>query len=148
LSVLFITLDVLDDEVRLEELRARLEQLAPMLRVRLITAAPASAANRMIQVGALTMRPAEQLVSVAGRQVELRRREYQLLELLASHPNRVFRREELLLLLWGPEFSGSRRTVDTHVRRLRDRLGEFGRERLQTVRRVGYRLQGCAAPGA
>ena len=96
-----------------------------------------------LELGELTLRPSEGLAFIAGRRLPLRHREFELLRFLIGRPNRVFRREELAREVWGPKFRGSLRTVDTHVCRLREQLGEFGDHHLQTVRGVGYRL---AAP--
>lgn len=96
-----------------------------------------------IELGELTLDPASGLALLAGRPASLRQREFELLRFLVLHPNRVFRREDLIRQVWGTGYAGSPRTVDTHIRRLRHQLGAFGREYLQTVRGVGYRL---AAP--
>jgi len=94
-----------------------------------------------IQMGELVIRPAERQALVNGKSVELRFREFELLWFLATHPDRVFRREELIRHVWGAEFTGSPRTVDVHITRLRERLGEFGHVNLRSVRRVGYCLR-------
>lgn len=113
-----------------EEVHFRVRRLAERLRKE-----PAP-----IQVGELILGPSEGQVVVDGTPLSLCRREYELLKFLASHPDRVFRRSQLLWPIWGPEFQGSRRTVDVLVARLRRRLGSFGQRQLQTVRGVGYRL--------
>ncbi len=93
-----------------------------------------------IEMGELVVLPAERKALVGGQVVELRFREFELLWFLAAHPNRVFRREELIRHVWGSDFEGSPRTVDVHITRLRERLGVFGQARLRSVRRVGYCL--------
>jgi DNA-binding response OmpR family regulator len=98
-----------------------------------------------LRLGDLVLHLAEQLVQVEGERIALRDREFELLRYLALRPNRVFRREELARQVWGEEFQGSLRTVDTHVYRLRTRLGSFGERHIQTVRGVGYRLS--VSPG-
>lgn len=113
-----------------EEVYFRVRRLAERLRTE-----PAP-----IQVGELILGPGEGQVIVEGMQLSLCRREYELLKFLATNPDRVFRRSQLLWPIWGPEFQGSRRTVDVLVARLRRRLGNFGQRQLQTVRGVGYRL--------
>lgn len=113
-----------------EEVHFRVRRLAERLRTE-----PTS-----IQVGELILGPGEGQVRVDGTPLSLCRREYELLKFLASHPDRVFRRSQLVWPIWGPEFQGSRRTVDVLVARLRRRLGNFGQRQLQTVRGVGYRL--------
>ncbi|MGG4553099.1 response regulator transcription factor [Paenibacillus humicus] len=69
-------------------------------------------------------------------------REFDLLSQLASYPNRIFTREELIQLVWGPDFDGDDRTVDVHIKRLRDRFGHSHRDfSITTVRGVGYKLE-------
>jgi DNA-binding response OmpR family regulator len=99
-----------------------------------------------LQVGELVLYPAEREAVLGGRRVSLRSREFQLLRFLVSRPNRVFRREELALHVWGSDSPASLRIVDTYICRLRTRLGAFGQERIQTVRGIGYRLS-AGAPG-
>jgi two-component system phosphate regulon response regulator PhoB len=76
---------------------------------------------------------------VANEEVELRVTEYKLLVALCENPTRVMSRERLLELVWGTGSSVALRTVDAHVKRLRDRLGPGGAH-IETVRGVGYRL--------
>lgn len=69
-------------------------------------------------------------------------REFDLLSQLASYPNRIFTREELIQLVWGPDFDGDDRTVDVHIKRLRDRFGDSHRDfSITTVRGIGYKLE-------
>ena len=79
-------------------------------------------------------------VTVDGQELTLTPREYDLLSFLAQHQNQVFSREQLLSSVWGYEFEGDTRTVDTHVKVLRERLGEY-RRWLVTVWGVGYKFQ-------
>jgi DNA-binding response OmpR family regulator len=74
-----------------------------------------------------------------GVELNLTRREFDLLRFLAEHPRRVFSRSQLLQAVWGYDFSGGGRTVDVHIRRLRQKLGSRGPS-ISTVRGVGYRL--------
>jgi len=74
-----------------------------------------------------------------GTALNLTRREFDLLRCLAEHPRRVFSRSQLLQTVWGYDFSGGGRTVDVHIRRLRQKLGGRGPS-ISTVRGVGYRL--------
>ena len=74
-----------------------------------------------------------------GCPLNLTRREFDLLHFFAEHPRRVFGRSQLLQAVWGYDFSGGGRTVDVHVRRLRQKLGTRGPS-ISTVRGVGYRL--------
>ena len=86
-------------------------------------------------------------VTVDGREVELKPREFDLLRFLASHPGQVFARAQLLASVWGLDYSGDSRTVDTHVKTLRERLGDAPDEPrwIETVRGVGYRFREAKA---
>ncbi len=79
-------------------------------------------------------------VSVLGQEVDLTATEFRLLEDLLRNAGRVRTREELLASVWGYQFEGYARTVDTHIRRLRNKLGEAA-ELIETVRGVGYRCK-------
>ena len=73
---------------------------------------------------------------LAGRPLELTAREFELLRAFLSSPGRVFTREMLLAKLWGYDFYGDERVVDSHIKNLRHKLG---RDYIETVRGVGYR---------
>jgi len=81
-------------------------------------------------------------VTVEGREVALTRREFDLLADLLRHRGRVRTRERLLEKVWGYDYPGETRTVDVHVRRLRQKLGPEIEPRLETVVGVGYRWRG------
>ena len=68
-------------------------------------------------------------------------KEYELLKLLASEPNRVFTRDALLDQVWGYNYFGGTRTVDVHVRRLRSKVEDSTHTFVETVRNVGYRIR-------
>jgi DNA-binding response OmpR family regulator len=89
--------------------------------------------------GALCIYELERVVTLDGVELELTPKEYELLLLLASHPGRAFSREFLLQHLWGYDYDGFDRTVDTHMTRLRKKLGSVG-EKIVTVWGVGYRF--------
>ncbi|HEX7057594.1 MAG TPA: response regulator transcription factor [Bacilli bacterium] len=83
-------------------------------------------------------------VTVAGQEVSLTPKEYELLHYLASSPDKVFSREDLLKDVWNYEFFGDLRTVDTHVKRLREKLNKVSAEAaamITTVWGVGYKLE-------
>jgi len=92
-----------------------------------------------ITVGNLLIRPEERSASIAGREVDLRTKEFDLLLSLASRPGVVLTRENLLRQVWGREYDVDTRTIDVHINRLRSRLSESDAE-IETVRGVGYRL--------
>ena len=89
--------------------------------------------------GPLHIYELERIVTLEGVELELTPKEYELLLLLASHPGRAFSREFLLQQLWGYDYDGFDRTVDTHITRLRKKLGAPG-EKIVTVWGVGYRF--------
>jgi DNA-binding response OmpR family regulator len=89
----------------------------------------------------LRVHPAERRVLLGERELDLTPKEYDLIHLLASHPGRAFSREFLLQQLWGYDYDGFDRTVDTHITRLRKKLGPLG-EKIVTVWSVGYRFVG------
>ena len=82
----------------------------------------ASAAPKTVVSGELKLDCDSRRVSISGREVNLTAREFDLLELLALNPNKVYSRENLLKLVWGTDYPGDVRTVDVHIRRLREKI--------------------------
>ena len=80
-------------------------------------------------------------VTVDGDRAALTYKEFELLRLFLSHPGVAFTREQLMSEIWGTDYCGESRTVDMHIRTLRGKLGPYG-DRIETVRGVGYRLEG------
>jgi DNA-binding response OmpR family regulator len=94
-----------------------------------------------IAVGGLVVDPMHRMAHYQGRELDLKPREFGLLEVLARHPGQVFSRVHLLDLVWPREFPGDERTVDVHVARIRRVLDEPRSPRLIiTVHGVGYKL--------
>jgi DNA-binding response OmpR family regulator len=109
------------------------------------TAAPAApAAPGPLRAGALVLDPATHEVTLRGRPVDLTAKEFELLRLLMSHPNRVFTRDFLLERIWGYDYYGSTRTVDMHISRLREKIEDdpVAPTYIVTVRGVGYKFKG------
>lgn len=81
-------------------------------------------------------------VTVAGQEVNLSPKEFRILELFMNHPNRVWSREELIQTVWGPDFMGDRKTVDVHIRWLREKieLDPGNPQYVMTLRGFGYRF--------
>lgn len=102
-----------------------------------------SAENKIeeYQIGTLYVCPSQHIVKVKDKQVILTLKEFELLCLLLSKREMVFTRSQLLNQIWGYEFDGESRTVDVHIRSLRQKLGEAG-ECIETVRGVGYKIGG------
>lgn len=88
----------------------------------------------------LVLNPEEHTVTVDGQRVILTYKEYELLHLFLSQPGYAFTREQLLANVWKTDYLGETRTVDMHIRTLRQKLGKYG-AMIETVRNVGYRLE-------
>lgn len=102
--------------------------------------------EEQISAGPILIDRARREVTVAGAAVHLTTREFDLLALLASHPGRIFTRDQLLTRVWGYDFGGDSRTVDVHISWLRGKLrGDDGHDHFRTVRGVGYGF--AAEPG-
>jgi len=104
---------------------------------------PPDAEPEPIEHGELRIDPASRTVAVAGEEVSLTQREFDLLAYLAAHPGRVFSRDQLMEAVWGFPFFTDTSTVTVHVRRLRAKLGDDPSEPrfIETVWGVGYRLR-------
>lgn len=88
----------------------------------------------------ISMNTLEHTVSANGERVTLTYKEYELLKLFLSHMGTAFTREQLMELIWGTDYMGETRTIDMHIRTLRQKLGKCG-ESIKTVRNVGYRME-------
>jgi two-component system alkaline phosphatase synthesis response regulator PhoP len=97
------------------------------------------AETRILTAGGLSMYPDEHRVSAGGEAVTLTLKEYEMLRIMLEHPGIVFTRDQLLSDIWGMDYDGETRTVDVHMRTLRQKLGDCG-DLIETVRGVGYRL--------
>ena len=93
-----------------------------------------------ITLGEIVLDSGTREVLVSGNSVELTYKEYELLKLLISHPGLVYSRQQILEKIWGIDFKMDTRTVNMHIKTLRQKLGEQGAI-IQTVRNVGYKAQ-------
>jgi DNA-binding response OmpR family regulator len=93
-----------------------------------------------VHLGDLEIDPPRRVVRVAGEEVEMRAKEFDLLLALAKEPGIVFTRERLLDIVWGYDFYGETRTVDVHIAHLRKRIAASRSVRIETVTGVGYKL--------
>lgn len=93
-----------------------------------------------LALGGVTLDDQRRSVTVGGIAVELTFKEYELLKLLMSRPGTVFSRQQILEKIWGVDFDMDTRTVDMHIKTLRQKLGVQG-SIIQTVRNVGYKVQ-------
>ena len=91
----------------------------------------------------LVLDETEHTVTVDGARVALTFKEFELLRLFLSHQGTAFSRDQLMAAVWGTDYCGETRTVDMHIRTLRQKLGPYG-EKIETVRGVGYRMEGKA----
>ncbi|MBL0385738.1 response regulator transcription factor [Tumebacillus sp. ITR2] len=80
-------------------------------------------------------------VHVAGEPLQLPRKEFELLALLAGNPGRILTRDQLIQRIWGIDYEGDSRTVDVHIKRLRERLADARDVSIVTVRGLGYKLE-------
>ena len=103
---------------------------------------PASPAKRLT-AGGLTVDLEKRTVTADGVRVQLTYKEFELLRLFLSRPGVAFTREQLLSDIWGVEYAGETRTVDMHIKTLRQKLGRCG-AMIETVRHIGYRLEATA----
>ena len=99
-----------------------------------------SAPSNLLKLDGLVLNPEEHTVTIDGGRVTLTYKEYELLHLFLSQPGIAFSREQLLSSVWNTEYAGETRTVDMHIRTLRQKLGSYG-SLIETVRNVGYRLE-------
>ena len=114
-------------------------ELALRVRAVLRRRAPSGEEARVFEHGSLRVDPDSHRASVEGREVTLTAKEFQLLVALMGRPGRVMTRERLLDEVWGSDISVTSRTIDTHLKRLREKLGPAG-DLIETVRGVGYRF--------
>ena len=94
-----------------------------------------------LRAGALSLDPDSRRAAADGREVALTPKEFALLETLLRHKGAVLSRAQLLAQCWGYDFDGDDRAVDTHIARLREKLGPAGAQ-IKTVIKAGYRLEG------
>lgn len=93
-----------------------------------------------ISAGKITIVPTSHKVFLNGREITLTHKEYELLYFFMSNPGQIFSREQLLNRIWGYEFDGNTRTVDTHIKTLRKKLGDEGKH-IVTLIRSGYKFE-------
>lgn len=97
--------------------------------------------SRLLKLDELVLNMDEHTVAIAGERVNLTYKEYELLKLFLSQPGTAFTREQLLANIWNADYVTETRTVDMHIRTLRQKLGSYDNI-IETVRNVGYRLEG------
>lgn len=96
--------------------------------------------SKLLQVGSLILNLDERTLLIHGERVMLTFKEFELLNLFLSHPGTAFTRDHLFEQVWNTDYIGDSRTLDMHIRTLRQKLGEYGKC-IETVRHVGYRWE-------
>lgn len=96
--------------------------------------------DSVIEIGEIKINEGKRMVTVDGEAIALTRKEFELLQLLMSHPEHVFSRGNILSEIWGVDYAGETRTVDVHIGTLRTKLGPYGKY-IETVRGIGYRFR-------
>ena len=97
--------------------------------------------EEVLSIGEITLSDKEHLVTVNGEKVVLTFKEFEILKLFMSNPGIVFSRDKLLSEVWGVDYLGESRTVDMHIKTLRQKLGDAG-SLIETVIGVGYKMEG------
>ena len=96
--------------------------------------------SNLLSVGKITISPAAHKVFLDGTEITLTHKEYELLYFFMSNPEQIFSREQLLNRIWGYDFEGNTRTVDTHIKTLRQKLGSEGKSIVRLIR-SGYKFE-------
>ena len=123
--------------------RELLARIRAVLRRTASETAPASEPNEVLRVGRIEMDTEAHEVRVGGKEIQMPLREFELLELFLSNPDRVLTRNQILDRIWGLNYIGDTKTLDVHVKRLRSKIeGDPAKpEHLVTVRGLGYKLE-------
>jgi DNA-binding response OmpR family regulator len=132
--------DYLTKPFSMAELLARARALLRRVELMSRGAGAPNGTRDTLTIGDLVVDPVGRVVRLGGNEIDLTPKEFDLLHMLAEQPGRAYSREYLLQRIWGDEYIGFDRTVDTHVVRLRKKLGAFGKQ-IATVWGVGYKLQ-------
>jgi two-component system, OmpR family, response regulator len=118
------------------------EPLELVVRVKALLKRYRIAASQTVQIGELLLNRKTYEISVGSNSITLPLKEFELLFKLASYPGKTFSREQLIEQIWGYDYEGDERTVDVHIKRLRERFPEeVNSFKISTVRGLGYRLE-------
>ena len=126
------------------EVKARIKAISR----RLTSDQPAkAAADSVLEISDMRLETEDRRLYIAGKEINLTSKEFDVLELLARNPNKVYSREKLLELVWGSDYPGDERTVDVHIRRLREKIEPNPSEPkyVHTKWGVGYFFKGSDA---
>ncbi|MBY0115553.1 response regulator transcription factor [Paenibacillus sp. FSL L8-0435] len=112
-----------------------------ILRVKSLLKRYNKSSSNMIQISGVTIDLGNLMVVADGQTIELKKKECELLFSLASSPGKIFTRTQLIDDIWGIDYEGDERTVDVHIKRLRERLEHVPELVISTIRGLGYRLE-------
>ncbi|KAA8746174.1 MULTISPECIES: response regulator transcription factor [Paenibacillus] len=112
-----------------------------ILRVKSLLKRYNKSSSNLIQISGVTIDLGNLMVIADGQTIELKKKECELLFSLASSPGKIFTRTQLIDDIWGIDYEGDERTVDVHIKRLRERLEPVPELVISTIRGLGYRLE-------
>ena len=131
--------DYIEKPFDTKELVARAK--AVLRRYKPAGASPANSEEKLVQYTDLTINLTNYSVHYKGRTVDMPPKELELLYFLAASPNHVFTREQLLDQIWGYDYIGDTRTVDVHIKRLREKIKDHANWKLATIWGIGYKFE-------
>lgn len=131
--------DYLEKPFDSKELVARAK--AVLRRYKPVAAAPEINHDKCVEYPDLIINQTNYSVTYMGREVDMPPKELELLYFLAASPNHVFTREQLLDQIWGYEYMGDTRTVDVHIKRLREKIKDHANWRISTIWGIGYKFE-------
>jgi len=127
--------DYITKPIRPKVLLSRVKAL--LKRTQVVEEEEKVADDTTINIGSLSIDRERYMISVAGQEMILPRKEFELLSLLASKPGKVFTREEIYSSVWGEQVIVGDRTIDVHIRKLREKIGE---DHIKTLKGIGYKF--------
>jgi DNA-binding response OmpR family regulator len=135
--------DYVTKPVSMRELQARISAILRRVEMMAAQSKTTDTTDTPIEDAGLRVDPVSRGVTIHGAEIVLTAREFDLLYLLVTNPDRVFSRDYLLTRLWGDDYGGFERTIDTHIQRLRRKLGGTGSvaDRIATLWGVGYKYE-------
>ncbi|RJX40589.1 DNA-binding response regulator [Paenibacillus pinisoli] len=117
------------------------DPLELVMRVKALLKRYRIASSQIVQLGELTLNRGSYQVTRGEERISLPLKEFELLFKLANHPGQIFTREQLIAQIWGKDYEGDDRTVDVHIKRLREKFaGDVPSFQIETARSLGYRL--------
>lgn len=124
-----------------KELVARVKAVLRRYKTQAAAAAPQEPAEKIVSYPDLTINLTNYSVTCQGRRLDMPPKELELLYFLASSPGRVYTREQLLDQIWGYDYAGDTRTVDVHIKRIREKTGTSPNWKISTIYGIGYKFE-------